>query len=452
MPKELSIPNDFQKIIKDLLGNESDSFFEALLTPSPPSVRPNPSKNFQLTNTSKIPWTQFGKYLNERPLFTLDPSLHAGAYYVQEPSSMFLEKALIHSVDLKQPLRVLDLCAAPGGKSTHLLSLLHPDSLLVSNETIRTRANILSENIQKWGYANVIVTNNDPTHFSKLNGLFDLIVVDAPCSGEGLFRKDNDALDKWSPANINLCAMRQRRILKDIWPALKQDGILIFSTCTYNTQEDEETMEWLSQTGDCEFLNIPIEENWSVVETNLKNTIGYRFYPHKAKGEGFFISVVRKKEPESPLHIHTRQLLGEKCKNEEVKLWLKDPALFRYVVNKGVITAVPEIRYELITFLSDRLSVIQFGISLATDKHGKLVPEHNAALSIHLNKSNFATIALSREQAISYLRKETIEIDTKEKGFALLIYEENPLGWVNLLPHRMNNLYPSNWRIRMKPD
>ncbi|MGB4973956.1 MAG: RsmB/NOP family class I SAM-dependent RNA methyltransferase, partial [Cyclobacteriaceae bacterium] len=425
MHKELSIPDDFQKIIKDLLGNESDSFYESLLTTSPPAVRLNPNKDFRLSNTSNIPWTQYGKYLKERPIYTLDPALHAGAYYVQEPSSMFLEQAVTSAVDLEQPLTVLDLCAAPGGKSTHLLSLLHPDSLLVSNETIRSRATILSENIQKWGYPNVIVTNNDPSHFSKLQGLFDLIVVDAPCSGEGLFRKDNEALDEWSPANVDLCAMRQRRILKDVWPALKQGGILIFSTCTYNTQEDEETMEWLSQTGDCEFLTIPIEEDWGIVETTLKDTVGYRFYPHKVRGEGFFLSAVRKKEPEKSLRMHTKHFLGDKCKNEEIQSWMKDSTPFKYTVDKGVIKAVPEANYDLITFLSDRLNVTHFGISLASDKHGKLVPEHSAALATHLHKDNFIQIELSLEQAINYLRKESIEIDSKEKGFALLIYEGN---------------------------
>jgi len=382
----------------------------------------------------------------------LDPAIHAGAYYVQEPSSMFLEQAVIHSIDTKQPLTVLDLCAAPGGKSTHLLSLLHPDSLLVSNETIRSRANILSENIQKWGYANAIVTNNDPSNFSKLHGLFDLIVVDAPCSGEGLFRKDNEALGEWSPANVDLCALRQRRILKDVWPALKPDGILIFSTCTYNTHEDEETMEWLSQAGECEFLTVPFEEDWGIVETTLKNTVGYRFYPHKVKGEGFFLSVVRKKEPENTLRIHTKRLLGDKCKNEEIKSWLKNSIPLRYVVDRGLIKAVPEANYDLVAFLFEKLNVTHYGVSLASDKHGKLVPEHHVALSTLLNRDNFIQIELKLDQAIDYLRKEAIEIDIDIKGFALLTYEGNVLGWANLLPNRINNLYPSNWRIRMKPN
>ncbi|MGB4972160.1 MAG: rRNA methyltransferase, partial [Cyclobacteriaceae bacterium] len=183
-----------------------------------------------------------------------------------------------------------------------------------------------------------------------------------------------------------------------------------------------------------------------------KNTIGYRFYPHKVKGEGFFLSTVRKKEPENILRMHTKYLLGDRCKNEEIKSWLNDSIPFKYTVDNGVIKAVPETSHELITFLSDKLNVYHFGISLATDKHGKLVPEHNAALSTHLNKSNFITLELSLEQAINYLRKDTIEIDTKEKGFALFTYEGNSIGWANLLPNRMNNLYPSNWRIRMKPN
>lgn len=452
MNKELSIPDDFQKIIKDLLGNESDAFFESLLTPPPVAVRLNPNKNFRLSPTRIVPWTQYGKYLNERPVYTLDPALHAGVYYVQEPSSMFLEQAVINSVNLKQPLTVLDLCAAPGGKSTHLLSLLHPDSLLVSNETIRSRVNILSENIQKWGYANVMVTNNDPSHFSKLHGLFDLIVVDAPCSGEGLFRKNNESPGEWSTANVDLCTLRQKRILKDVWPALKQDGVLIFSTCTYNTKEDEGTMEWLCQMEKCEFIAIPIEKEWGIVETKLKNTVGYRFYPHQVKGEGFFLSAVRKREPEKSLPMRIKHLLGEKCKNEEIKSWLKDSPKFRYIIDKGVIKAVPEASYDLITFLSDVLNVIHSGISLATDKHGKLVPEHNAALSTHLNKDHFIKIELSHEQAIHYLRKDPIEIDSKEKGFVLVTHHGNPLGWINLLSNRINNLYPSKWRIRMKSN
>ena len=181
----------------------------------------------------------------QRPSFTFDPLFHAGTYYVQEASSMFLEQALKQSVDLSQPLRVLDLCAAPGGKSTLLQSLLNKESLLVSNDVIKSRAAILEENIVKWGAANVVVTNNDPAHFARLENYFDAIVIDAPCSGSGLFRRDPEAINEWSENNVQLCSQRQQRIVADVWPALKQNGILIYSTCSYSAEEDEAILDWM---------------------------------------------------------------------------------------------------------------------------------------------------------------------------------------------------------------
>src|SRR6187549_714421 len=210
------------------------------------SVRVNPFKQFEILNLkSQIPWTEYGYYLETRPSFTFDPIFHAGCYYVQEASSMFLEHALKQTVDLSQPLKVLDLCAAPGGKSTHLLSLISKESLLVGNEVIRSRANILADNIMKWGRSNVIVTNNDPRNFQRLENYFDVIVVDAPCSGSGLFRRDPEAIEEWSEQSVELCSQRQQRILADILPALKNGGVLIYSTCSYSKQEDELICDWL---------------------------------------------------------------------------------------------------------------------------------------------------------------------------------------------------------------
>jgi 16S rRNA C967 or C1407 C5-methylase (RsmB/RsmF family) len=194
-----------------------------------------------------VPWSSSGYYLSQRPSFTLDPLLHAGAYYVQEASSMFLEQALKQSIDLAQPLLVLDLCAAPGGKSTLLQSIISNESLLVSNEVIQTRVNILKENIIKWGAGNVVVTNNDPSAFSKLHGLFDVLVIDAPCSGSGLFRRDAEAINEWSEDNVQLCSQRQQRILADAWHCLKEDGVLIYSTCSYSAEEDEEILDWIEE-------------------------------------------------------------------------------------------------------------------------------------------------------------------------------------------------------------
>ena len=433
------------------MGTEYNSFFDSLNTPSPASIRINPKKNYPLESESAIPWSRYGQYLSTRPVYTLDPWLHAGGYYVQEPSSMFLEQAVTSNIDLSKPLVALDLCAAPGGKSTHLLSLLNAESLLVSNETIRSRATILSENIQKWGHANVMVTNNDPASFSRLSGLFDLIVIDAPCSGEGLFRKDSLAVNEWSLDNVELCGMRQRRILKDIWPALKQNGVLVYCTCTYNHTEDEETMNWLSDEGDAEFLTIPTLPEWGIVESSVKNIVGYRFYPHKLKGEGFFISAVRKREPQEEIQVFNKNQLSKIKKDDNpIMSWITNPEDNSFFNYNGIIGCVPACSADLIAFLVKNLNVKLMGTPLATNKRGKLVPEHAAALSIHLNKEKFLNMDLNLEQALGYLRKDALSINTIEKGFGLATYQGAPLGWLNFISNRINNMYPPNWRIRMR--
>jgi NOL1/NOP2/sun family putative RNA methylase len=264
------------------------------------SIRINKIKNGQWTTGNEqyepVPWSSTGYYLSQRPSFTLDPLFHAGAYYVQEASSMFLEQALKQSVDLSKPLKVLDLCAAPGGKSTLIQSLISKESLLVSNELIKSRVNVLSENITKWGADNVIVTNNDPQHFQRLQNYFDVIVVDAPCSGSGLFRKDPEAIKEWSENNVEHCCHRQKRILADVFPALKEGGVLIYSTCSYSIEEDEAIGDWMFEQLALGGLQLAIDDNWKIVKTvSEKNKIsGYRFYPDKLKGEGFFICVLRK--------------------------------------------------------------------------------------------------------------------------------------------------------------
>jgi len=235
---QIQFPPAFEQRMRPHLDKSWEEFEQAHQQFPPVSIRFNPKKAHSPIDLTIIPWTSHGYYLGERPSFTLDPLFHAGSYYVQEASSMFLEQAFLQAVDRTKPINVLDLCAAPGGKSTHLLSLMNKESLLVTNEVIRSRASTLAENIQKWGYDNVAVTNNDPQDFKRLSGFFDVIVVDAPCSGEGLFRKDPGAMGQWSTDNVALCARRQQRILNDVWPALKEGGILIYSTCTYNELEN----------------------------------------------------------------------------------------------------------------------------------------------------------------------------------------------------------------------
>ena len=243
----ISLPPAFTERMQQLLGNESETFFQALVSESPTSIRLNPEKTvntdlpFSELLSRQVPWCSNGYYLKERPSFTSDPLLHGGAYYVQEASSMFLQ-VVLQQITEDTPLRVLDLCAAPGGKSTLLANNLPKDSLLVSNEVIKSRASILKENIIKWGYDHIVVTNSDPNRFTGMKGAFDMILVDAPCSGEGMFRKDEKAITEWSENNLRLCEERQKRILSDVWDALAPGGYLVYSTCTYNPGENEDIL------------------------------------------------------------------------------------------------------------------------------------------------------------------------------------------------------------------
>jgi NOL1/NOP2/fmu family ribosome biogenesis protein len=364
---------------------------------------------------------------------------------------MLLEQALLQSTDLNRALRVLDLSAAPGGKSTHLLSLLSPDSLLIANEVIRSRASILSENIQKWGHPNVIVTCNDPNDFQKLEGYFDVIVVDAPCSGEGLFRKDPGAMNEWSIDNIHLCSLRQRRILSDVIPSLKESGILIYSTCTYNEQENENNLIWLANEEEFDFLPISLPHGWGVETIQKERALGYRCYPHQVKGEGFFISVLKKKTSTRAVRSKSKKKFNAAPKKitEQLNSWVHHADQFQFIQQENLLITIPKQQLDDIQFLSEQLTIVTKGTAVAEVKHDKLIPEHAFALSIYLNKENFQSIDLTLDQALLYLRKDNFVLDDQRRGFSLISYQENSIGWVNLLSNRFNNLYPSSWRIRM---
>lgn len=431
------------------LGKYWDQFAQAHQQPAPVSIRINPAK--YKADLPRVPWSDYGFYLNERPVFTLDPLFHAGAYYVQEASSLFLEQVLKQTADLTQPLRVLDLCAAPGGKSTHLLSLLSPDSLLISNEVIRPRAQILWENIQKWGHTNVVVTNSDPSAFQKLKGYFDIILVDAPCSGEGLFRKDPEAQTEWSEENVMLCSQRQRRILNDVWPALKQNGLLIYSTCTYNRFENEENLSTWAKEHAVEFVSIQQPEAWNIETISFGPSVGYRFYPHRVQGEGFFISAFIKKENTDGVRIKPGARLNTPTTNviDRIKPWTKEPDRFRWVQQDDLILQIPDLLLSEVAWISNLLYPIGKGTAVAEVKHDKLIPAHAFALSNAIQSDFFQITDLSEADAIAYLRKDTQFFDSTQKGFGLVQYHNLNLGWVNHLGNRTNNLYPSNWRIRM---
>ena len=428
---------------------------QSAITESYSLVHSNDSKNLnefiancQLPIINSVPWSQYGFYLRERPSFTFAPLFHAGCYYVQEASSMFLEQVFQQLIDLAKPLKVLDLCAAPGGKSTHIQSLISADSLLVSNEVIRGRNNILVDNIIKWGCNNVIVTNNDPVTFQKLEGFFDVMVVDAPCSGSGLFRKDEEAIDEWSLNNVQLCSQRQKRILADVLPALKENGILIYSTCSYSKEEDEEIMDWLVEEFEMENLELKIEDHWNIVETHSSetNSKGYRFYPDKLKGEGLFLACFQKiavsKEPKFRL---AKLEKASKKEKDIIQPWLKTGD-YELTKDHASFFALPSFLVNEYAILNSVLNIHYKGTGIGQIMKDRLVPDHSLAMSTIVS-DEISFSELSYQEAIKYLQRQDVNFNTSGKGWQLVRFKGYNLGWVNVLSNRINNYYPKELRI-----
>ena len=395
-----------------------------------------------------VPWTQFGFYLAQRPSFTFDPLFHAGCYYVQEASSMFLEQALKQLVNLSKPLKVLDLCAAPGGKSTHIQSLISQDSLLVSNEIIRSRNNILVDNIIKWGSNNVIVSNNDPSAFQKLEGFFDVMVVDAPCSGSGLFRKDEEAIDEWSLNNVQLCSQRQQRVLADSLAALKEGGILIYSTCSYSREEDEEIADWLVNEFQMESLPLQLKTDCHIVETHspMAGAGGYRFYPDKLKGEGLFLACFRKTS--AIREVKLRPSKSDKPPRKEIDIigeWVNLDGAEILKASDGIFLLPSSIINDY-SVLNSVLNIRHMGVKVGQVMKDRLVPDHSLALSTVVS-GHVPSIDLPYDEAIKYLQRQDVNVKTATKGWQLVRYAGHNLGWVNVLPNRINNYYPKELRI-----
>lgn len=431
--------------MRALLGSEFPEFLAAFETPSPTSVRANPNKPGQLfapdEYDGQIPWCPDAYYLKNRPTFTLDPCFHCGAYYVQEASSMFLA-AVLRQLQDARPLRVLDLCAAPGGKSTLLASLLSRDSLLVANEVIKPRAAVLKENIVKWGQDNIVVTSGDPSRFAAFPGAFDIILVDAPCSGEGMFRKDEKAVGEWSENNLRLCEERQKRILSDIWPALRPEGFLIYSTCTYNPGENDDALQWL--TRDFAAVPVPARDTFPGITPTL---YGQQFYPHKTRGEGLYMGVVQKTDGETftpkkeKRQPDTRPSAG-------IKDYFPDSRDFVFYQSGPVIGAMPSRHADFIRQLESRVNVLYKGCEIGEDIKGKIKPSPALALYSRLDKDRHPCLELDLPAALRYLRREDIRMEAPRGEWTLLSYCGFPLGWAKEVGSRLNNYYPKEWRIR----
>lgn len=413
----MHLPQEFTEYTSSLFGPQRwQAFLRSFEQEEPVSVRFNPWK-YHKTNSftghalTAVPWCRNAYWLKERPRFTLDPLFHSGVYYVQEAGSLFLDHVLRHV--LTDPVSALDLCAAPGGKSTLMRAALPDGSCMISNEIDRRRANILLENILKQGHPDVLVTHNAPKDFATTSLYFDLILADVPCSGEGLFRKDPKAMQEWSVQNVRFCQERQRQILRDIWPCLRKGGILIYSTCTFNLQENEENVRWLQEEMDAEILPIPTEEKWNITGSLLAgwNCPVYRFIPGVNQSEGLFMAVLRKK----------------RGKQEFATL----PTSLRTQTQK----------FRLIHLLSD-------GIAKPEPKGKEFVPSVAQALSITTAPESFPRVELSLEQAQRYLHRESLILPQNTPlGYVLLTYQQSPLGFAKNLGTRANNLYPKPWSI-----
>ncbi|MBQ7222774.1 MAG: rRNA cytosine-C5-methyltransferase [Bacteroidales bacterium] len=380
-------------------------------------------------------WCKDGIYLKDRPVFALDPLFHAGAYYVQEASSMSVASIPLFTADYEAHLRILDLCAAPGGKTTAIAGSISGESLLVANEVIRNRATVLAENVTKWGRANVMVTNCQPADFKKVPGFFDIILADVPCSGEGMFRKDSEAMEQWSPANVALCAARQRKIIADAWSALRPGGYLIYSTCTYNHFENDDNVEWIASELGAQTCEIPFQGP-------VRTRFGYQFIPGVTRGEGFFFAVLKKNGDAEHSPVRTNRLKPLKCP------FVKQG--FFSLEKDSLVKTYPSSLVDEMLFLEHSLRAIRSGVATASVKGKDMVPEASLAISEAINDDCFFNLDLSLEDALKFLRLEPLTFSAVvPKGFLLLKYSGVNVGFVKNLGNRSNNLYPTAWRLRI---
>ena len=420
----------------------------ALLSAPSVAVRLNAAKGLQMEGRP-VPWCAAGRYLEQRPVFTLDPALHQGRYYVQDASSMFIGMVARQAAAALGggALRWLDACAAPGGKTTCVIDSLPPDSLVVANELVPQRAAALRENVIKWGNPGVIVTRGDSSAFSRMKGAFDVVAADVPCSGEGMMRKDADAVAQWSPGLIESCAERQRAIVTSLWEALKPGGFMVYSTCTFNRAENEDMLAFVASELGGEVVPVEgIDPAWGIAESQG----GYRFVPGRVEGEGLFMALIRKPGIHRPFQ-RPRPAKPDRCPQ---RTWLRnDGAGLAITAAADRLNAFPAIHIpmlEAVTALKG-MSVIHHGIVLGRTKGRDVIPDHSLALSTALRTEAFPCVELDHEAALSYLRCDAVSLpaDTP-RGHVLLTHRGAPLGFVKHLGNRSNTLYPRDWRILMR--
>ena len=441
----MNLPVAFIEQLRGLLPDEWEALADAITSSEPSvAVRVNAPKGAVVPDGARrVPWCGQGYYLDNRPSFTFDTDWHAGRYYVQDASSMFIA----HVIDslIHQPVRYLDLCAAPGGKTTAAIQALPEGSMTVANEIVPPRARVLADNVIRWGHPRCVVTSNAPAQVGKLTHFFDVIAADVPCSGEGMMRKDDEAVAQWSPALVEQCAQRQREILTDVWPALRPGGLLIYSTCTHNRQENEEMADFIMRELGATSLEVSVESSWNIHPAIGSDCHCYRFMPHRVDGEGLFMAIFRKDGDAPRQDIRIKEKNTKKA-DEIGKNWLNSPNDYVIEQQGDLSIAVPmDIRSEVAT-LRASLNVLHAGVELATMMGRKTVPHHALAMSTARAADAFPVCEVDYSAALRYLRGESITVDGP-RGYVLIAHDGAVLGFANNLGNRANNLYPKSQRI-----
>ncbi len=441
----MNLPESFIEQLRGLLPDEWEALAGAITSTEPSvAVRVNSARGAAVPEgCRRVPWCSEGFYTDGRPAFTFDPDWHAGRYYVQDASSMFIAHVIRYLVH--EPVRYLDLCAAPGGKTTAAIQALPSRSLVVANEIVPPRARVLADNVIRWGHPRCVVTSNAPAQVGKLNGFFDVIAADVPCSGEGMMRKDDEAVAQWTPALVEQCAQRQREILADVWPALRPGGLLIYSTCTYNRQENEVMADFIVRELGAVSIEVPVEPSWNIHPAIGSYCHCYRFMPHRVDGEGLFMAVFRKAGDAPRQDVRMKEKNAKKL-DEIGKNWLSRPDEYAIDQQGDLSIAVPvDIRRE-VAALRASLNVLHAGVELATVMGRKIVPHHALAMSTARSAEAFPVGEVDYPTALRYLRGESITVDAP-RGYVLIVHQGAVLGLANNLGNRANNLYPKPLRI-----
>lgn len=451
----IALPIAFkERMTKQLGAEEAERLFAALDSVSPVAVRLNPAKCGEdgvWSNGVAVAWSRNGRKLKERPSFTLDTAFHAGAYYVQEAASQFIDH-IIAQEEL-QGKRVLDMCSAPGGKTTIYSTAVGREGLVVANEYVRSRANILADNVRKWGMGNVLVTNNAPEHIAQFEGWFDLVAVDAPCSGEGMFRKEEVAREDWSEDAVKMCAARQLSIVREAWRSLKDGGLFIYSTCTFNEDEDEGVLRaFIEESGDvfAPSQRVEIEDEWGVVRGEVGAFQTFRFFPHKTDSEGLFVAVARKAEPTPQRTPKARKKVMQevdKAARKELSRWLMDAENHTFALVGDTIYGYYSEQFKAVQALSEGLTAIYSGVAMGQIFKGKLKPDWALSQYVGVERKATSVAEVDEATALDYLRRKDIAVGYMVEGMNLITHKGRALGYAKKIGVRCNNLYPNSLKI-----